>query len=337
MAGYIKDLEEFAFFNQQLAGMLDAGVPLEGALDRLTRDMKKGHLKRVFTQIKERLKLGEPFGEVIGNFKNKLPRLYYQLCIIGERSENLPSVLTTLASYYRWQGRLKGRLKTLMFYPMILMAAAIGVSFFLAFLLPDMLAELGEDFYETMPRRFSLLMQLPYYYLAALITMFILYLLAVYTPCLKFFTDYLAWRLKVGRYLQLANLSRMLAVLLGAGVPFSRAISLLKQVSSNRITRKSLVKLEKETESGKEITEAFDSVSTFPQVFVWALKNSGEQLPEGFRHNAEMYGRRSEQHLDMYIYAAMPFAIVVIGGLVLGNLAIIFKAMEPLIEMLQIM
>ena len=37
--------DEFAFFNQQLAAMLRDGIPLEGALQRLCREMRRGELR----------------------------------------------------------------------------------------------------------------------------------------------------------------------------------------------------------------------------------------------------------------------------------------------------
>jgi len=35
------NLDEFAFFNQQLAGMLQSGIPLEAAQRRLSAEMAK--------------------------------------------------------------------------------------------------------------------------------------------------------------------------------------------------------------------------------------------------------------------------------------------------------
>ena len=43
--------DEFAFFNQQLAGMLREGIPLEGALKQLTHDMARGNLRAQFEAL----------------------------------------------------------------------------------------------------------------------------------------------------------------------------------------------------------------------------------------------------------------------------------------------
>jgi len=332
MPGYISDLEEFAFFNQQLSNMLKAGIPLEGGLEKLCGDMKKGRLKSVFEPIQERLSQGERFSNILTDLKNKLPPLYYRLCVIGEKSENLPHILTKLAAYYRWQGGLKGRLKTLMFYPMILMVASILVSAFLAYMIPGFFQEVIAEFYDqgSVPGHMLLLKRLPYYYLGGITSIFFLYILAVYTPVLNFITDYLSWRLKVTRYLQLANLSSMFEALLASGVPFSDSISLMEGLSENRKTKSTLRRIDEKTAKGVGVAEAFEAEEIFPSVYTWVLKNSGEQLPEGFRQNAVTYGTRAKRYMDICLYGAMPLAMVFIGALVLGNLAVFFQMLHSM-------
>lgn len=330
MPGYVRDLEEFAFFNQQLAGMLEAGIPLEGGLEKLTRDMQKGRLKTVLSRIRERLRRGEPFGEVIAAFKDRLPPLYYRLCIIGEKSERLPSVLSRLASYYRWQGMLKGRLKTLMFYPMIVMTAAIAVSVFLAGLLPGLFQEIVVEFYGPgrVPQDVSRLLWLPYYYLGVLTGIFLLYIVALYTPLLKFITDSLAWRLKASKYLQLANISWMFDSLLTGEVPFSESVALVKELSDNSVTRRAMEGIERRAADGTPVSEAFRAESVFPAAYTWILEHSGERLPEGFRENAEIYGRRARRYMDICIFASLPLALVIIGSLVASNFIILYQVMQ---------
>src|SRR5258708_6521452 len=58
-------LEEFAFLNQQLAGMLQSGIPLEGALRRLSSDMSKGRLRDELQSLERDLANGIPLGEAI--------------------------------------------------------------------------------------------------------------------------------------------------------------------------------------------------------------------------------------------------------------------------------
>jgi type II secretory pathway component PulF len=52
--------DEFAFFNQQLAAMLRDGLPLEGALQRLSAEMGDASLKAELQFLEADLRKGTP-------------------------------------------------------------------------------------------------------------------------------------------------------------------------------------------------------------------------------------------------------------------------------------
>ena len=53
-------LDEFAFVNQQLAGMLKSGVPLEGALRQLCETITDAHRVTPQDSVRRRLEAGPP-------------------------------------------------------------------------------------------------------------------------------------------------------------------------------------------------------------------------------------------------------------------------------------
>ena len=65
--------ESLAFMNQQLAGMLRSGLPLEGALQQLCRDLHDGNLKVELEQLRSDLVQGVPLAEAIE--QRRLPEL----------------------------------------------------------------------------------------------------------------------------------------------------------------------------------------------------------------------------------------------------------------------
>ena len=58
-------LDEFAFVNQQLAGMLQSGVPIEGALRELCRTMRRGELRAELEALAGDLGQGSPLAEAL--------------------------------------------------------------------------------------------------------------------------------------------------------------------------------------------------------------------------------------------------------------------------------
>ena len=109
--------DEFAFFNQQLAGMLREGIPLEGALKKLAVGMDRGKLRKEIEQLGADLSTGTPLKEALA--RGQLPPLYVRMVEIGARSNDLPGILTMLADHYHRANSLWTRLKGLLLYPVI--------------------------------------------------------------------------------------------------------------------------------------------------------------------------------------------------------------------------
>ena len=68
-------LDEFAFVNQQLAGMLKSGVPLEGALRQLCETMRRGELRDELQAIEADLAQGTPLRDTDIKIVGTLPKI----------------------------------------------------------------------------------------------------------------------------------------------------------------------------------------------------------------------------------------------------------------------
>ena len=119
-------LDEFAFVNQQLAGMLQSGIPLEGALRQLCATMQRGELREELDRLGADLAQGTPLKEAIA--RRKLPEFYVRMLQVGVESNNLPGVLLQLADYYSKTNSVWTRLKGLMVYPVLVLLVATGVA-----------------------------------------------------------------------------------------------------------------------------------------------------------------------------------------------------------------
>src|SRR5215203_246258 len=102
--------ERLAFFNQQLAGMLKAGLPLEGSLRQISSSMRRGKLRDEIGLLEAELAQGVPLEEALT--RRQLPELYKVMLNTGVQSGDLPGVLTMAADHYtqthaNWL-RLKG-------------------------------------------------------------------------------------------------------------------------------------------------------------------------------------------------------------------------------------
>src|SRR6185295_5482820 len=137
-------LDEFAFLNQQLAGMLRAGIPLEGSLRELSSTMRRGGLRREIEALERDLSAGVPLGEAVE--KRQLPDLYKRLTQAGVKGGDLPGVLILLADYYNKLAGIAARLRGLSVYPFIVLVAAIGVSCLIIAIYRTLIATVFDEF-----------------------------------------------------------------------------------------------------------------------------------------------------------------------------------------------
>ena len=87
--------DEFAFFNQQLAAMLRDGLPLEGALQRLSAEMGDATLKAELQFLEAELRKGTPLAEALA--PRALPEFYKRMILVGVQSNDLSGVLILVA------------------------------------------------------------------------------------------------------------------------------------------------------------------------------------------------------------------------------------------------
>src|ERR1700679_184757 len=127
--------DEFSFFNQQLAAMLRDGIPLEGALQRLCAEMRRGPLRDELQKLEADLAKGTPMAEALKS--RQLPELYKRMVLVGVKSGDLPGALIMLADYFQRQNNIMTRLKGLMVYPLIVLGMAFLISCFMAYLLSN--------------------------------------------------------------------------------------------------------------------------------------------------------------------------------------------------------
>ena len=73
--------EELAFVNQQLAGMLKSGIPLEGALRQLCANMRRGPCRTELEALERDLARGVPLKDALAS--RKLPEFYVRMIQLG--------------------------------------------------------------------------------------------------------------------------------------------------------------------------------------------------------------------------------------------------------------
>lgn len=120
-------VQEFVIFNQEMAALLKAGLPLLQALDLMLERMHNQHFRAVMTEIRDRVKSGEDMSDAFAAFGDLFPRLYPSSLKAGERSGELELVIRRFVRYMKLVLDARRRVVSALIYPAVLVCLSIAM------------------------------------------------------------------------------------------------------------------------------------------------------------------------------------------------------------------
>ena len=114
-------------FSRQLASFLDSGSSLRVALELLKDQATKPAMRKVITDINNRLEEGNPFSLAIKDYPEVFPFSYYQVIQSCEKSGDLVQGLNQIADYMEKRAIINDKIKRALAYPAFVILLAIGV------------------------------------------------------------------------------------------------------------------------------------------------------------------------------------------------------------------
>src|SRR4029079_9049796 len=118
---------EFLVFNQELATLLKAGMPLVQSLDILRQRVTNPTFKMVLDDVYERVRSGSALSEAFEAHQGLFPGVYTASLLAGEKSGNLEQVLRRYVSYVKVVSSVKRKTVSALVYPAILVVLSICV------------------------------------------------------------------------------------------------------------------------------------------------------------------------------------------------------------------
>jgi type II secretory pathway component PulF len=308
--------DEFGFFNQQLAGMLREGIPLEGGMRQLCATMGSGKLKGELTQLEADLARGLSLAEALP--RRNLPAFYQQMVLIGARGNNLPGMLLLLADYYHRLNQVRDRLRGLMVYPTLVLGTSLALSIGLAGLATSLAGSASLDLANLFGRQFSLnagLVILPPVVLGGL------FLGLIASMVVPPWWQFLRWRLPGFREAALSQFASSMALMLEYGGNLKEALVLIRDLEKDSPLGKDLSVWAENLAKGAGKVAGFAVPGRIiPPLFVWLLSHAGEDLTAGFRRAAQIYHDRAVQRVDMMLYAALPVSVLFLGAMIVSQM-----------------
>ncbi len=296
---------DIVLFTEELAELLEAGLPLEQALFSMTKREESGKLKDVAARLHKWIVEGSPMHTALTRTSKQFDPLYCNLVKAGEASGSLKTILYQHAVYLKSQMELKAKLTSAMIYPAFLSLACFGViGVFIFYLLPQITTLLdGVSGTKPFGVRVAILLGdlLRNQWLA--IILFLVLIVILVKIWHSFEKNKITWdkyKLEIPLYGKVITFGfyvqwlKTLANLIGNGVPLVQALELTQETVTNRYAKIHLDALCTKVKDGYKLTRSM-SVSGLFTPNMTDLVSVGEStgnLFNALNRSADYYNKR---------------------------------------------
>src|SRR5688572_27688285 len=142
---------DFLLFNQQLAALFRAGIPILQAITMLRKRAASARLRTVLGEVEEQIKGGAALSTAFASQGSLFPRIYTASILAGERSGALDEVLNRYVTYMRRNVALRRKIRGALAYPMFLLFASLCMVTFLTVYVVPRMSELFTGFTTELP------------------------------------------------------------------------------------------------------------------------------------------------------------------------------------------
>lgn len=340
-------LKQVAIFSKQLATLINAGVPLVQSLAILQKQIEHKGFQGVVKEIRSDIEAGTPLSDAIAKHPKIFNRLYLNLVRAGETSGTLDSVLERIATFQEKELALRGKIKSALTYPVVVLVFAILITYFLlTTIVPQfagILAQLNAPlpFITRMLMAVSNFLQHQILLLVAIVAALTFGYRAYYgTPKGRIVIDDIKLKLPVlGNLIQksaISSFARTFGLLISSGVNIIESLEITKGTANNAIVEASIDNAKNVVMVGEQMSSSLATSKVFPPMVV-SMISIGEEtgsLDDMLVKVGDFYDREVDEAVDGMTAAIEPLMIVFLGGIVGTIVAGMFLPMFSIIGQL---
>jgi type IV pilus assembly protein PilC len=334
---------EFLEFNQELATLLKAGMPLVQSLDLLRGGISDPLFRSVLDAVYERVKAGSALSDAFEEHGTLFPRVYTASLMAGERSGSLEVVLRRYVAYTKLAGAVRRKTISALIYPAVLVTLAVVVVSVIVLKLVPAFSEFYASFNAELPlvtriivRGSTVLSANILLVLAAVALAGMALVYWVRQPGVRLRMDRallrLPWAGNVARKFSTAQLARTLATLLGGGIPLVNALEIAGRSIGNRHMARELEQVAQSVREGQGLAATMRTTGLFPDVAV-KMTEVGEAtgaLQEMLNSLSEFYDEEIETNMDRFVTLVEPVLLITMGLVIAALLLALYMPLFQL-------
>lgn len=328
-------LKDKIIFTQQLAMMIDSGLPLVDAFNALQEQTENKYFAQVIGEITKDVQGGKALSATLSKYPNIFSNFYVSIVFSGEKSGKLDEVLERLAQELEKDYELITKIKAAVTYPILIICALVAiVILMLIFVVPQMkkiFADMGVELpliTRIVLGSSDVVRNYWYILLVVLIGLFWGARFWAKTKRGGFILDTAKIRMpligKLVRKIYLSRFCRTTGTLVASGLPILDIMKTTCQIMNNHVYRSALEKVGQEIESGRTFSDALKKQGVFPAMIyhlIFVGEKSGK-LDEILLSMANFFDRDIETMTANLANLVEPILIIIVGagvGLVVAS------------------
>jgi general secretion pathway protein F len=334
--------EDLAVTTRQLAVLIHAGIPLVEALSALVEQVEHERLKRIISEVKQRVNEGASLADALAAHPRVFSTLYVNMIRAGESSGALDVVLVRLADFTESQARLRSKIVATMIYPTVMLVIGSVVLGALFTVVIPKITKIFEDTHAVLPWTTKALIAFSTFMSRWWWAVLLLAVAALWAffrwkaaPAGRARWDRLKLTVPVfGRLIRtiaIGRFSRTLATLLKSGVPLLAAMDIVKNVVGNVRLAEVIEQARVSIQEGQTIAAPLKRSGEFPPLVhhMVAVGEKSGSLEEMLGNVADAYEDQVETTVAALTSLLEPFMIVAMGMVVAF---IVFSILMPILQ-----
>jgi len=334
-------------FTRQLATLIDAGLPLLRGLTVLGNQEPDPVLKRTISDLAESVQGGSTFSDGLGSHPKIFNKLYVNMVKAGELGGVLEIVLNRLAEFQEKAQKVKGKVKSAMMYPLIVLIIAFLIVGLLMVLIVPKFEQIFADMLpgKPLPLITEIVVGLSraishnaLWIIIGIVAIVALFKYLAATPKGSLVLDTVMLKAPMfgdlTRKNGISRFTRTLGTLVTSGVPILQALNITKETAGNAIIATAISKIHDSVREGESIVRPMEACGVFPPMVV-SMVDVGEetgQLPEMLLKVADLYDEEVDNAVTGLTSMLEPLMIVFLALIVGGIVIALFL---PLISIIQ--
>jgi type II secretory pathway component PulF len=318
-------LQELATFTQQLANLLQAGMPLSTALNSMTYLETKGIPSDVSRQLKQEVSEGRGLSDAMAKQPRVFSDLYVNMVKAGESSGALVDVLRRMADHFEKFAQVQAKFTSALIYPALVCCVGLGlIIFFLTVMLPKFMSLFAGVGFKNLPVMTVMLINISdafkhYWWLMAGVALVLVILFKRFQATTTGRRKIDEWKMKaplLGRVVSLnlyGQFARTLCTLLQNGVPMLTALKITEAVIPNSIIKEATARTRDAVTDGKSLAQPLAASKVFPRLMVDLVKIGEEtgNVADALNNVAQTY--ENELNIALRVTTNLIEPVLIIG------------------------